>query len=188
MMKGIWRALVRFFQGDVSPAGVSTSPESVRQSQSSVAVDQTMRLTPLLIEGVAQPLEQADRLAEQARRLWLSANWKGLSAMATTCFGECAADANTAALIGSAYCQLGDDAEARRWVGLALSQGFDRQQMARLLLSGAEHSLGNACSLMGQDANARAHWRSALEIECLPGESVSRVDDALLVRHPGCPV
>lgn len=116
------------------------------------------------------------RLLERARAQWEHGKWDDILALDPA---EVEADpdrARLALLIAAAHSHTGDAAAARRHASQALHWGCSRTLAARVLASAVHNSLGRVAVSLGEDADAGAHFETAI------GLVEPRSDAALLAR------
>jgi hypothetical protein len=102
-------------------------------------------------------------LLERARMQWQFGDWESLVEIDGAAVEMHAERAKLALLVASAHLQRGDQASARRLLGLARNWGCDRKLIARILVAGVHNTLGRAASLAHQGPRALSHFRGAVE-------------------------
>jgi len=125
-------------------------------------------------------------LADLARELWLSGDWRALSQISNDAVLHHPDRAQLTAFQAAAALQRGDRANARDLSRRALQWGCSRETLARALLSGARHILARASVLARREAQSMGHFERALVHARLPSEvrrlsqsRRDRVDDDL---------
>lgn len=114
--------------------------------------------------------DDADHL-ERAAALWLHGDWENLIQINLDSVRHSAAKARLALLLASAHIQTGNPTAARKFVRLAFELGCDRNQVARILVSGVYNTIARAAALANQADNGLQHFENAIAVG-LPGADV----------------
>jgi len=115
-------------------------------------------------------------LEDEARELWLAADWQGLARLAQGAAGH-PDQARLLALGVAAALQVGDRRLAQRQLHAARQAGCDRGFLQAVLLASARNTLARASLAAGRDAAARRHFEGAL-VEVRTSSEARRVAQA----------
>lgn len=119
-------------------------------------------------------LTPRDGLYEMCLAQWQAADWPALHDLDSAALQSHPQRAHIALMACSACHQLDAEDDARRWAGLARDWGVAESDLARLLIGGAQHSLGRAAAVLGDDGQAIHHLRESLELTApVTGAAVS---------------
>jgi hypothetical protein len=115
-----------------------------------------------------------DGLYETCLAQWQAADWLALHELDSAALQLHPHRAHIALMACSACHQLDAQDDARRWAGLARDWGAAETDLARLLIGGAQHSLGRAAAALGDGRQAVRHLRESLELTApVTGAAVS---------------
>ena len=126
-------------------------------------------------------------LLDHARTQWQFGDWESLAGIAPQSFEHHAERAQLALLVAAGHAQHGHSEQARALIRQALAWGADREQAARLLISGVHNSLGRACAIQEHDAKALSHFDASLRVGQPGGAVELRANTLARSAHLGLP-
>lgn len=106
--------------------------------------------------------DELDRL-DRARMQWQFGDWVTLAAIDWDQVESHPLRGQLALLVGSAHLQLGDQAQARRFLLASRNWGGDREQIARVMVAGVHNVLGRIASIRREESRALGHFAAAVE-------------------------
>lgn len=147
-------------------AGKTASSSTPRRRKSPAKPPATV-LEPLP-EQTLVPYDE--NLLERARTQWQFGDWQSLAQLNRDTLQHHPDRAKLALLAAAGRLQIGQDAEAREFIRLALDWGVNRKLLTQILISGVYNSLGRAAAHACQQTRALKHFESAVRIGALGGD------------------
>jgi hypothetical protein len=102
-------------------------------------------------------------LLERVRMQWQFGEWETLSEIDVLTVEQHPDRAKIALVVASAWLQLGDSIQARKFTQHAKEWGCDKKLIAQLLIAGVHNTLGRVASLNGDEVRAMTHFRDAVK-------------------------
>lgn len=100
---------------------------------------------------------------DQARMQWQFGDWESLIQLDDAGLPQTGGREKLALLIGCAYQQLDDTANARRLIKQAIAWGCERRLVSQLLVAGVYNTLGRAAALAREENKALACFKDAVQ-------------------------
>ena len=147
----------RLWQG-----GADAVPLAPPQALPAADTPPTQIFEPEETVPVASPYDEG--LLDKAKTQWQRGDWDSLALLQRDAL-ECHPDRAKLALLAAAgHAQKGQNDQARQLTKLAQDWGCSKKLVAQILISGAQHSLGQALLAAGQDERAQAQLQQALAL------------------------
>jgi hypothetical protein len=104
-----------------------------------------------------------ENLLDRSRTQWQFGDWGRLCALTRNDLQHHPDRAKLALLTAAGHQQIGDMAETKAWVRLAVEWGCNQKLINQILIAGAQNTLARASALAGQDQKALALFDAAIE-------------------------
>jgi len=133
-------------------------------------------------EGAAHVVPYDENLLERARTQWQFGDWESLVKLDRETLQHHPDRAKLALLAAAGQFQQGDAGLGRTFVRLAQDWGCSRKLISQIIIAGTHNSLGRAAALLGQEAQALAHFNDAIAIGT-PGSDARLLTQARVAQQ-----
>ena len=157
MLKAIGHWLKHFLGLSIFDGpSVATQPQAEINSQMADQLDSL---------GTSSHLVPYDEnLLERARTQWQFGDWHSLARLERDTLQHHPDRAKLVLLAAAGRLQIGQDSEARQYIGLAQDWGCSKKNISQILISGVHNSIGMAAAIGAQQQRAALHFEKAIRI------------------------